>query len=106
MSLFLRIQKIFIKVLAEIKKNRRRINKSLLEKSVFDVRLIPGSVFIKYFDSTTLYLELDEYERKSYQEPYFIFIFILKSLASHIYKLYYESNMYDFVSNLFANNDD
>ena len=106
MFLFFRIQKIFIKILTEIKKNCRRLNKSLLEKSIFNLRLIPGSAFVKYFNPTTLYLELGEHERKLYQKPYFIFIFTLESLVSYVYKLYCESDVYDFVSDLFANNDD
>jgi hypothetical protein len=106
MSLFLRIQKIFIKILTEIKKNRRRIDKLFLEKSIFDFRLVPGSVFVKYFNSIILYLELGEHERKSYQKFYFIFILILESLTSHIYKLYCEFDIYDFVSDLFTNDDD
>jgi hypothetical protein len=64
---------------------------------------MPDSIFVKYFNPTILYLELDKHERESYQEPYFIFIFILESLASHIYKLYCESDIYDFVSDLFTN---
>ncbi len=42
MPQFLRIQKIFIMILAEIRKYRRRIDKStqlILEKSVYDPRL-------------------------------------------------------------------
>jgi hypothetical protein len=105
MPLFLRIQKIFIKILTKIKKNRRRINKSFLEKSIFNFRPMPGSVFVKYFNPTILCFELDEYERESYPKPFFIFILTLESLASHIYKLYCESDIYDFVSNLFINDD-
>jgi hypothetical protein len=76
MLLLLRIQKIFIKVLAEIKKNRRRINKLFLEKSIFDFRLMPDSIFVEYFDLTILYFELGEHERELYQELNFNFIFI------------------------------
>jgi hypothetical protein len=64
-SLFFRIQKIFIKILTEIKKNRRRINKLFLEKSVFDLRPVPGSIFVKYFNPIILYLELGEHEHES-----------------------------------------
>jgi hypothetical protein len=66
MPLFLRIQKIFIRILAEIKKNRRRINKLFLEESIFNLRLVPDSIFVKYFNPIILYLELDEHERESY----------------------------------------
>jgi hypothetical protein len=65
MPQFLRIQKIFTRVLAEIKKNRRRIDESFLEKSVFDLRSVPGSVFIECFHLIILCLELGEHERES-----------------------------------------
>jgi hypothetical protein len=94
MPLFLRIQKILIKILAEIKKNRRSINELFLEKSTFNLRPVPSSVFVEYFDLTILCLELDKHERESYQKLYFIFILILESLASHVYKLYCESDMH------------
>jgi hypothetical protein len=64
--LFFRIQKIFIKILTEIKKNRRRINKLFLEKSIFNLRPIPGSIFVEYFDLIILYFELNKHERESY----------------------------------------
>jgi hypothetical protein len=64
MLLFLGIQKIIIRILTEIKKNRRRIDKLFLEKSIFDLRLMPGSVFVKYFDLIILCFELDKHERE------------------------------------------
>jgi hypothetical protein len=65
---FLRIQKFFIIILTEIRKYRRRINKSaqpILEKSIYDPKLTQDSVFVEYFDLIILYFELGEYERES-----------------------------------------
>jgi hypothetical protein len=69
MPQFRRIHKIFTKVLMKIKKNHRRINKNaqpILEKSVYDSKLMQDSIFVKYFDPIILYLELNEHERESY----------------------------------------